>query len=506
MKLDVPLFLSHSKLNMGQKISLRATCACFLVACIREGKTLKAQLKDLLEPWQLSRMVQSGKWASGSFHFETPKGPLNVVILPDEPANSPSQAHWGFLEESPYGFARDHVGGLFCQLDFKHIKSVSWHGLGLNEEEILGCLVGLEMAAYRFLGLEQAPSLSLNYHGVLSKTELARIYARAKALGKAINIARYLVDLPPAQKRPGDYAQGIKRLFTGKNFKVQIWDEKRLQKERMGMHLAVGAGSAQPSRLVHLSYRPTSAKKIAPVALVGKGITFDTGGLNLKPGNSMRLMKKDMGGSAALVGLAYWVAQMRPKVPCDFYLALAENSVDAHSFRPGDVLTARNGLQVEIDNTDAEGRLVLGDALALASEKKGRDKPRFLIDVATLTGAIKVGLGTDIGGLFSNHDELAEILLHSSQTRGDKLWRMPLMPSQRELLQSSVANLTNSANGFGGAIRAAMFLKEFTASLPWAHLDIYAWKDGKAGPFAKSGGSGQIVQCLSQFLSTLEEE
>ena len=506
MKLDVPLFLTRSQINLGQKISLRGSCAYFLVASTREDKTLKAQLKSVLEPWQLSRLIQSGKWASGSFHFETPKGPLSVVILPDRPNNSHSQAHWGLLEESPYAFARDHVGGLFCQLDFKHIKSVSWHGFDLNEEEVLGCLVGLEMAAYRFTGLEQAPSLSLNYHGPLSKTELARITSHAKALGKAVNIARYLVDLPPAEKRPCDYAQEIKRLFAGQSFKIQIWDEKRLQKEGMGMHLAVGAGSIQPSRLVHLSYRPSPAKKTSPVALVGKGITFDTGGLNLKPGNSMRLMKKDMGGSAALVGLAYWVAQMHLKIPCDFYLALAENSVDAHSFRPGDVLTARNGLRVEIDNTDAEGRLVLGDALALASEKKGRDRPRFLIDVATLTGAIKVGLGSDIGGLFSDSDELSDILLRSSQIRGDKLWRMPLMSSQRKLLQSSVADLTNSADGFGGAIRAAMFLKEFTTSIPWAHLDIYAWKDGKIGPFAKSGGSGQTVQCLSQFLSALEEE
>ncbi len=506
MKLDLPSFLARAPFKTGQKMALQASRASFFVANTSAGRTLKAKLEGLLEPWQVSRMRESGKWKSGAFQFETTKGPLSVVLLPRTEDDTSPQGHWNLLGDSPYSLARDFVGGLFCQLDFKHIKSVHWHGLGLDEEEVLGSLVGLEMAAYRAQGLDSTPSLDLQYYGPLSQTRLNRLHSRAQALGKAVNLARYLVDLPPMEKRPLDYAQGIKGLFQGQKLvKLQIWDEKRLQKERMGMHLAVGAASPQPPRLVHLSYRPGGTAKIPPVAFVGKGITFDTGGLNLKPGNSMRLMKKDMGGSATLVGLAYWTAQTRLKIPCDFYLPLAENAVDGHSFRPGDVLTARNGLRVEIDNTDAEGRLVLGDALALASEKKGPERPRYLIDVATLTGAIKVGLGCDLGGLFSSDDHLAEALLRSSQLRGDKIWRMPLMPSQRKRLESSVADLANCTNGFGGAISAAMFLKEFTNSIPWAHLDIYAWMDAPQGPFAKSGGSGQAVQGLSQFLSTLEK-
>jgi leucyl aminopeptidase len=216
----------------------------------------------------------------------------------------------------------------------------------------------------------------------------------------------------------------------------------------------------------------------------------------------MRLMKKDMGGAASIVGLATWVAEMKYPGPCDFYLALAENAVDANSFRPSDVCVARNGMSVEIDNTDAEGRLVLADALDVAVTQKGVDEPEVVIDVATLTGAIKVGLGVDIAGLFSNDDELAESLTTAGQRAGDLNWRMPLFDKYWGEMSSPFADCKNSGGSFGGAITAALFLQKFVRGKKWAHLDVYAWADKAQGALGAQGGSGQPVQALIEYLES----
>jgi leucyl aminopeptidase len=214
----------------------------------------------------------------------------------------------------------------------------------------------------------------------------------------------------------------------------------------------------------------------------------------------MRLMKKDMGGAAAVLGLAMWASETEYPRDMDFYLALAENSVDAKSFRPSDVFTARNGMKVEIHNTDAEGRLVLADVMDVAVTQKGKDEPAMIIDIATLTGAIKVALGADIAGLFSNHDGLAEELNMAGFQRGDLNWRMPLFGKYTASFSSPFADMVNAVDGFGGAITAALFLEKFTRQKPWAHLDIYAWADKASGALASSGGSGQAVQALVRFI------
>lgn len=275
---------------------------------------------------------------------------------------------------------------------------------------------------------------------------------------------------------------------------------QRLKKEKMGLHVAVGQAASQEPHLVHIQYR-NGGKSQKPYAFVGKGITFDAGGLDIKPSQGMRLMKKDMGGSASVAGTALWVANAQPKINCDFYFAIAENAVGTESFRPSDVITARNGLSVEIHNTDAEGRLVMADALTLATEKK----PQLVIDIATLTGAIKHGLGGNTPGLFSNSDNLAESLLKTGQKRGDVFWRMPLVPEEKLRLRSDVADLVNATNGYGGAITAALFLEHFVNGVPWAHFDIYAWVDSATGVYGASGGSGQIVQAMTLFLEEQEK-
>ena len=501
----LPLWLKQATWQRGNKIKLSGEQTCLLLCSPKGRSELNQKLSPLLAPWQISQLK---KEISGLFSFQTPRGPLSIILFKND-APCPISQGTPLNKDCPYTFAREMSGQFLCQIDLTKTKQINWYGLHLEQDSIVGSLVGLEMAAYQYkkINLKNNPPLKLTHWGELSQRQQTQALQKAKSMGKAINLARYLVDLPPSEKRPQDYARAVKNYFQGNSsLKMSLWDHKRLEKERMGMLLAVGQGSVQKPHLVHLRYRPSPSQtkiKYPPIAFVGKGITFDTGGLNLKPGNSMRFMKKDMGGSAALMGLAHWVVDSHYPLPCDFYLALAENSVDAHSFRPGDVLTARNGLKVEIDNTDAEGRLALGDTLALASEAKGSHRPGRLIDVATLTGAIKVGLGSDIGGFFSNSEELAQLLEKSAQKSGDPFWRMPLMESQRKKLKSDVADLCNSAGGFGGAIRAATFLQEFTGPIPWAHFDLYAWKDSPGGPFQSSGGSGQGVQCLIHFLNHL---
>ncbi len=406
------------------------------------------------------------------------------------------QNHYGLFTPSPYAMARDLVGTCFRQIVGQNPRLLAVDYIGDSDEELQGLAVGLEMAQYQFKQIWPKSNGAPFKVTIKSKSKnQKKAIVDGAVLGEATNLARFLVDLPPNILQPQDYAETLKSLFTGtKNVKVEIWNQSRLVKEKMGLHLAVGQGAPQPPHMVHIRYRGAGQKK--PIAFVGKGITFDSGGLDIKPAAGMRLMKKDMGGSASVAGIAYWVVHSKAKVNCDFYFAIAENSVSRDSFRPGDVITARNGKTVEIHNTDAEGRLVLADCLSVASEQK----PKFLIDIATLTGAIKYGLGGSTPGLFSNQDNLAECLLRSGQRRGDVCWRMPLIPEEKSRLKSDVADLVNCADGYGGAITAALFLEMFTQNVSWAHLDIYAWMGAAKGPFAASGGSGQVVQLMADFL------
>ncbi len=480
----------------AKKIKILSNQANIVVAKKSAVSSLKKELKAHLSSYQIKKLTDQ---APNALHFEGLKAAIAVILIEED--NPEILDHEGLLDPSAYSSARDNVGSAYLKLEGEFEK-LHLHAFNLDYDELLGALLGIELAAYDFKNQAKAPQLTAASTGDLPKDATSEALKNAKAIGKAINIGRHLVDTPPSDKLPVDYANAVQKYFAKKaGMTVNIWDEKKLAKEKMGCLLGVGKASTQQPRLVHLRYRPKNGRDMQPLAFVGKGITFDTGGLNLKPGNSMRLMKKDMGGSACLAGLASWLCDSKSEIPCDIYLALAENSVDAHSFRPSDVLTAKNGKTVEIDNTDAEGRLVMADALCVASEAKGKDKPQFLIDVATLTGAIKVGLGDDIGGLFSNNDDLAFILQSCSQISGDLLWRMPLMKSQRAKLNSPFADMANSSSGFGGAIRAAMFLQEFTGDIPWAHLDIFGWNNGASGAYRSAGGSGQGVQCLAQFVS-----
>jgi len=263
--------------------------------------------------------------------------------------------------------------------------------------------------------------------------------------------------------------------------------------------LAVNRGSLEEPRFIVIHYRPArKAKK--KIALIGKGITFDSGGLSLKPAKSMETMKLDMSGGAAVIGAMSRLPHLGFDVEVTGYIPTTDNLPGGNAQKPGDVIRYLNGKTIEVLNTDAEGRLILADALALAA----RQRPDYMINLATLTGACVVALGAQVGGIFSNHQPLADQLMRCARETGEKLWQLPLVKEYREQLKSSVADMKNIGGAHGGAITAALILQEFVAEIPWAHLDIAgpAFTEGDTAICPK-GGTGFGVRTLLKFLSTL---
>lgn len=423
--------------------------------------------------------------------------------------SSPKKGVHSELDLSDYAVARDAVGAAGVKLLKSKPDFLSLQIAKMPEPKVLGALVGIGMSHYSFTETQKS-SHAIQFESMLEGKKLSKaLFTEAKARTYAVNLARHLVNLGPNQLHPVSYCASAKKLFSKLGAKVEIWDEKKLEKDQLNLLLAVGRASENQPRLLKISHRPRAASAKAKTVFVGKGITFDSGGLNLKPTQFMRLMKKDMGGSASVLGIAYYVCSSNLKQNIDFYIALAENAVGSKAFRPGDVYTTRKGLSVEIDNTDAEGRLALADALTMAIEE---NNPETVIDLATLTGAGKVALGSEVASLFSNDKKLTTKLQKSAQRAGDPVWPLPLYEKYNNMFASSFADFQNSAaTGYGGAITAALFLKKFVDSTEdakpaktpsWAHLDIYGWKDAPSGAFSAKGGNAQCVQGLIEYLTT----
>lgn len=290
----------------------------------------------------------------------------------------------------------------------------------------------------------------------------------------AVDHLRDLVNTPAQDLGPQNIQADIEALGKVYDAEVSAIVGDDLLTENYPMIHAVGrAGDADYApRLVHLTWGDPSHPKLA---LVGKGVSFDSGGLNIKPGGSMRIMKKDMGGAAHAIALAELIMGAKLPVHLSLFVPTVENAIAGNAFRPGDILQSRKGLTVEIDNTDAEGRLILGDALTRASE----DDPDMLIDFATLTGAARVALGADLAPIYTDDDALAAAIEAGSARSGDPVWRMPLWAPYLSDLSSPIADLVNSGGGFGGSITAGLFLKEFVDAKRWVHLDVWAWRKGK---------------------------
>jgi leucyl aminopeptidase len=319
-------------------------------------------------------------------------------------------------------------------------------------------------------------------------------------IANAVIMARNLVNEPANALTPSVFAEHAKRMAKLSGLGLKILGPKEIEKQGMGLFLGVARGSEEEPRLIHLTYESEESPKDAPViVLVGKGLTFDAGGLSLKGHEDMMTMKADMGGAAAVFGAMQAIAALRPRCTVHGILAATENMPDGRAIRPGDVLRSKKGLTVEVLNTDAEGRLVLADALAYAQELR----PTDLIDTATLTGACVVALGRITAGMFTIDDGLADTLRAAWQKSGEKFWRMPLETEMRELLKSEVADIKNIGERYGGAITAALFLKEFIepSTERWAHLDIAGpVLSNKEGGYVLKGATGFGVRTLIEFI------
>ena len=306
---------------------------------------------------------------------------------------------------------------------------------------------------------------------------------RALSEAEAAAELRDLIDTPAEDMGPGEVEAAIRALAEQMGGKVQVVAGEALLDQNFPAIHAVGRASPRRPRIITMDW---GEPQHPLVAIVGKGVCFDTGGLNLKPGNSMALMKKDMGGAAHAIALARLVIARRLRVRLKLVVAAVDNAVSGDAIRPGDIIPTRKGLTVEIGNTDAEGRVILADALALAAEAQ----PQLILDFATLTGAARVALGPDLPALFANDDPLAEALLAAGDATGDPVWRLPLWQPYNRLFRSEIADLNNNAEGgFAGAIVGALFLQRFVPKgTPWAHVDTYAW-NGTARPGRPKGGA-----------------
>jgi leucyl aminopeptidase len=371
------------------------------------------------------------------------------------------------------------------------------------EAAVRSCAEGLLLGAYRFDRYkgskrnDERPRLRRITVLGTRRWDAAKARAalrRAEVLAEAEAWARDLVNTPAIDATPAFLAREARKMAREVGLKVRVWTKAELEKGGFGGILGVGSGSANPPRLIELTHE---GGRGAPIGLAGKGITFDSGGLSLKDAGNMEWMKADMAGAAAVMATMRAVARLDLATPVVAAIPTAENMPGGSAIRPGDVLRHRGGTTSEVLNTDAEGRLVLADALAYLTEKE----PRLMVDAATLTGACMIALGDDLWGVMGSDDDVVGDLLDAGEEAGQPGWRLPLWDRYRQKIESKVADVKNVGDRYGGAITAALFLKEFVGDVPWAHLDIagvaYAQKPGDYWP---QGATGIPVRTLVGFL------
>ncbi|KPK54630.1 MAG: hypothetical protein AMJ63_02805 [Myxococcales bacterium SG8_38_1] len=365
---------------------------------------------------------------------------------------------------------------------------------------------GLVSGSYRYIQYktDKAEKASLQSAAILGapkgKRGLAAAIRSGKAVAESVNFARDLVNAPPNDLNPVTLARAATRESKKLGLSCRIFNKARIEKEGMNLLLAVNKGSAIEPRVIHVVYKPARPKK--KIVFVGKGLTFDSGGLCIKPGPSMVDMKCDMAGSAATLGIVFAAARLKLPVEVHAVVGSTENMTGSKAYRPGDIYKSLEGKTVEVINTDAEGRLVLADVLTWAARKL---KPDYMIDHATLTGACMVALGPYRAALYTDDDELASAYLEAAGAEGESFWRMPLDSELRSMLKSPIADLKHVGGRYGGSITAALFLKEFTEKTTWMHLDI-------AGPAflerphrrMPKGGTGFGVATGVRFLEGLQ--
>jgi leucyl aminopeptidase len=350
---------------------------------------------------------------------------------------------------------------------------------------------------------EQKPTLKRLTVMVGDPGAAKRSYEPLEKVSEGVFLTRDLVSEPANVIFPESLAEETKKL-TALGVEVEVLGEKQMKKLGMGALLGVGQGSAHESQLVIMQWRGAGDSKQRPVAFVGKGVTFDSGGISIKPAAGMEDMKWDMAGSGVVIGLMHALAARKAKVNAVGIVGLVENMPSGSAQRPGDIVTSLSGQTIEVINTDAEGRLVLADALWYCQDQF---KPQFMVDLATLTGAIIVALGTAHAGMFANNDTLAERLTNAGKATGELLWRMPLADAYDKLINTDAADMKNIGGRWGGSITAAQFLKRFVKDTPWAHLDIagVTWSD-KDAPTVPKGATAFGLRLLDRLVADHYEE
>ena len=478
----------RSSVAQGSALSQVNADALLLVLTPEQSQTtdpvLDALVQDALDAGDLA--LKAGR----ALYLHRPRGVqaarLVLAVAADAKAKS-------FKAAVAKGLALLKDGGA------AHVAIAAAEGLELSADHARVAVLTVADATYVFrLTKPSAPKVgALKKVTLLSPAEQAAAVKagiqQGQGIAEGVTLARELGNRPANHCTPTHLAAEARRLAkSSKAIKVEVLERPALEKLGMGSFLSVTHGSAQPPKFIVLRYEGAAASQ-APIVLVGKGITFDTGGISLKPGAGMDEIKFDMGGAASVLGTFQSLALLAPKVNVVGLIPTCENMPSGTATKPGDVVTSMSGQTIEILNTDAEGRLILCDALTYAE----RFKPAVVVDIATLTGACVIALGNLHSGLFSKDDELADALLKAGQAAQDTAWRMPLDDEYGEGLKSNFADLANVGGREGGSITAAWFLSKFTQSYRWAHLDIAgtAWKSGGA-----KGGTGRPVGLLTQFL------
>jgi leucyl aminopeptidase len=420
----------------------------------------------------------------------------------------------GISPEAGHEGLRQAAASAFKALRREKVAHAIWpveHRFFHSPEMIRAIVEGMGFANYEFKELklshqstdQELPRLNLHLAGEFMSHKAAReAVSEAESVVKAVNWARRLGDLPGNYLPPRLLADEFQKAVSSlDHVKVQVWDKKRIEKERLGGLLAVSRGSVEEPRLIWAEYKSPKASNKSPLVLVGKGLTFDAGGISIKPSAGMEEMKYDMCGAAAVLGAFYLTASLQLPVHLVTLVPATENLPSGSAIKPGDVYVSRRGKTVEVNNTDAEGRLILGEALTLASELK----PEAILDAATLTGAMVVALGNIHTGFFTRHSELAEAIKQAAQASGEKVWQMPLTDEHVEDMKGTFADINNISSSKGaGSATAAAFLEQFVdEGIPWAHFDIAgtAWAVGNRLNYCSpKGASGVMVRTFVEWI------
>jgi leucyl aminopeptidase len=439
--------------------------------------------EDEIEAWRAAQSQLARRWmAEQNFKGERHR----VVLLPD--SQGAVAAAVGGLGRRGGGLSLWHAAGIAERLPPRRFRfAQEWSGA-----EATQLCLGFAYAAYRFDRYRPAKSDAASVESPPNAD--AGFVALA---AESLRMARDWINTPASDLGPVEFAAAARRLADGHQAAYQEWVGEGLLAANFPAIHAVGRASNQEPRLVELRWAPRAGQTYPRLTLVGKGVCFDSGGLDIKPSSGMALMKKDMGGAAVALALAHMLMSVRIRAEIRVLIPMVENSISGDAYRPGDVLATRKGLTVEVGNTDAEGRLVLCDALALADA----EHPDLIIDFATLTGAARVALGPELPALFGNDEAMVRDLSRVAAAEHDPLWPMPLWLSYDDELTSKIADLNNVASSaFAGAIFGALFLRRFVSeSTPWMHIDLYAWNP-KERPGRSVGAEAQAVRAVHRYL------